>query len=53
MNSIPIILLILKITTVLGISIEFYANLFSHFKGEDGAGHFNDWVMANGGAEKR
>ena len=31
---------------------EFHSNRFVHFTRKDGAGHFNDWIMANGGAEE-
>ena len=31
---------------------EFEPNHFVSFSGEDGVGHFNDWLMRNGGNEK-
>ena len=31
---------------------EFEPNHFVSFSGEDGIGHFNDWIMKHGGKEK-
>ena len=30
----------------------FNPSMFAHFKGKDGAEHFNDWIIANTGKKK-